>query len=347
MQFEQWDLLRPIGLTPPVMQALAALDATGTPMRVIEVHRESVIVADGGGEFAAQVLPALRRESPLAVGDWVAGQRDAYGDCWIHARMAPLTQLVRRNSEGQSQPLVSNVDTALRVMGLDGDFHLRRLERYLAMVHPAGLWPVVVLTKADLCSDVEARREEVTARIGPRVDVHAVNALDRAAATALAPYLGAGQTLVLLGSSGAGKSTLTNALLGVEVQATGTVRADDSRGRHTTTVRSLHQLPGGACVIDTPGLRGLAPDIDEAALMASFDDISALSEQCRFRDCTHANEPGGAVRAGVAPDRLANYQKMLRDIRRETMTPLQKREVLAMWKARHRAAAVRMKIQRG
>ena len=184
-------------------------------------------------------------------------------------------------------------------------------------------------------------------RIGRHIDVHAVNALDRAAATALAPYLGAGQTLVLLGSSGAGKSTLTNALLGTDVQATGAVRADDSRGRHTTTVRTLHRLPGGACVIDTPGLRGLAPDIDEAALRASFDDISALSAQCRFRDCTHADEPGCAVRAGVAPDRLANYQKMLRDIRRESMTPLQKRELLSMWKARHRAAAVRMKLKRG
>ncbi len=347
MQFEQWDRLRPIGLTPPVMQALAALDAPGTPMRVVEVHRETVIVANGDGEFPAKVVPALRREASLAVGDWVAADVDTYGDRWIHARMSPLTELVRRNSEGAPQPLVSNVDTALLVMGLDGDFNLRRLERYLAMVHPAGLWPVVVLTKADLCGDVEARRAEVNARIGPRVDVLAVNALDRASADALAPYLGAGQTLVLLGSSGAGKSTLTNALLGVDVQATSAVRADDSRGRHTTTVRSLHRLPGGACVIDTPGLRGLAPEIDEAALIASFEDIATLSEQCRFRDCTHADEPGCAVRAGVAPDRLANYQKMLRDIRRESRTPLQKREVLAMWKARHRAAAVRMKMKRG
>jgi ribosome biogenesis GTPase len=347
MQFDQWDRLRPIGLTPPVMQALAALDAPGTPLRVIEVHRDSVIVADGEHEFSAQMLPALRRTGALAVGDWVAAERDAHGDWWIHARMAPITELVRRNSEGQPQALVSNVDTALLVMGLDGDFNLRRLERYLAMVHPAGLWPVVVLTKADLCSDVEARRNEVTARIGARVDVHAVNGLDRAAAVALAPYLGAGQTLVLLGSSGAGKSTLTNALLGADVQSTGAVRADDSRGRHTTTVRSLHRLPGGACVIDTPGLRGLAPDIDEAALMASFDDILALSTECRFRDCTHTDEPGCAVRAGVAPDRLANFHKMLRDIRRETMTPLQRREVVSMWKARHRSAAARMKLKRG
>ena len=348
MKFEQWDRLRPIGLTPPVMQALAALDARGDPMRVTEVHRDTVVVTDGDSEHRARLLPAVRRElPPLAVGDWIAAERDAHGDLWIVDCMPPVNQLARRDSEGRLQPLVSNVDTALLVMGLDGDFNLRRLERYLAMVTPAGLWPVVVLTKADLAEDASARCDEVSRRVGAHVDVRAVNALEPDCATTFAPYLGAGQTLVLLGSSGAGKSTLTNALIGGAVQDTGPVRADDSRGRHTTTTRSLHRLPGGACVIDTPGLRGLAPDIDEAALAASFEDIRSLSLQCRFRDCTHTDEPDCAVRAGVAPDRLANYQKMLRDIRRETMTPLQKREVLAMWKARHRAAAVRMKLKRG
>ena len=349
MQFNDWDRLRPIGLTAAIMQALSTLEAAGEPLRITEVHRDSVTVNGGGAEdWRAQLLPALRREGfTLAVGDWVAAERDAHGTWWIGARMPPITALLRRDSGGRPQAIGSNVDTALRVMGLDDDFTVRRLERYLAMVTPAGLWPVVVLTKADQCSDVEARCAEERARIGDRVDVLAVNALDRSAAAALAPYLSAGQTLVLLGSSGAGKSTLTNALLGQTVQTTGAVRADDSRGRHTTTARSLHRLPGGACVIDTPGLRGLAPDIDAAALAASFADIQALSQQCRFRDCTHAEEPGCAVRAGVSADRLANYQKMLRDIRRETMTPLERREVVAMWKARGREAATRMKLKRG
>ena len=348
MQFEQWDRLRPIGLTPPVMQALAGLDAGGSPLRVTEIHRDSVIVADGNGASSARLLPAVRRGlPPLAVGDWVAAERDAHGTLWVCDRMPPINQLARRNSEGHAQPLVSNVDTALLVMGLDGDFNLRRLERYLAMVTPAGLWPVVVLTKSDLVGDADARRDDVARRIGARVDVHTVNALDASSAATLAPYLGAGQTLVLLGSSGAGKSTLTNALIGRAVQDTGAVRGDDSRGRHTTTVRSLHRLPGGACIIDTPGLRGLAPDIDAAGLAASFDDIQSLASQCRFRNCTHSDEPGCAVRAGVAPDRLANYQKLLRDIRRETLTPLQKRELASMWKARGRAAAARMKMKRG
>lgn len=182
------------------------------------------------------------------------------------------------------------------------------------MVAPAGLWPVVVLTKAGLCRDSQERRAEASSRIGAHIDVHAVNALDRSAVSALASYLASclcmGQTLVLLGSSGAGKSTLTNALLGAEVQTTGAVRAHDSRGRHTTTVRSLHRLPSGACVIDTPGLRGLAPAIDEASLAASFHDIQTLASQCRFRDCSHHDEPDCAVRAGIASDRLDNYHKM-------------------------------------
>lgn len=346
MQYEHWDRLRPVGLTPAVMQALAALDAPGVPMRVTEVHRATLVVTDGEQEHAAHVHPSLRHDSALAVGDWVAADREA-NELWIHARMPPITDLSRREGDGRSQVLVSNVDTALLVMGLDGDFNLRRLERYLAMVVPASLWPVVVLTKADLCSDPDGRCVEVSSRIGAHIDVHAVNGLERSDAAALAPYLKIGQTLVLLGSSGAGKSTLTNALIGADVQSTGAVREGDSRGRHTTTVRSLHRLHGGACVIDTPGLRGLAPAIDEASLAASFQDIEALASECRFRDCSHHDEPGCAVRAGIASDRLANYQKMLRDIRRESMTPLQRRELLSVWKARAKGAAIRAKIKRG
>ncbi|HVG04680.1 MAG TPA: ribosome small subunit-dependent GTPase A [Burkholderiaceae bacterium] len=346
MEYQDWDRLRPIGLTPTVMQSLGALDAPGLPMRITEVHRATLAVTDGEQEHAARVHPSLRHASALAVGDWVAAERSA-NELWIHARMPPITELSRRDSDGRSQVLVSNVDTALLVMGLDGDFNLRRLERYLAMVTPAGLWPVVVLTKADLSSDSDDRRAEVSSRIGAHIDVHAVNALERSAAGALASYMGVGQTLVLLGSSGAGKSTLTNALLGAEVQTTGAVREDDSRGRHTTTVRTLHRLASGACVIDTPGLRGLAPAIDEASLAASFHDIQTLASGCRFRDCSHDDEPGCAVRAGIASDRLDNYHKMLRDIRRESMTPLERRELLSVWKARAKGAAVRMKMKRG
>jgi ribosome biogenesis GTPase / thiamine phosphate phosphatase len=348
MNFNEWDRLRPIGLTQAVMQSLASLDTDGEPMRVTEVHRDNVVVFDGETDRTAQVLPVLRRSMPtLAVGDWVTAKCDEYGALRVESRMPPLTELVRRNSAGERQVLVSNVDTALLTMGLDGDFNLRRLERYLAMVVAAGIWPVVVLTKADLCPDVAQRCEAVSGRVGRQVNVHAVNALDSRTAVELGAYMGSGQTLVLLGSSGAGKSTLTNTLLGEEVQATSAVRSDDNRGRHTTTTRSLHRLAAGGCIIDTPGLRGLQLDLDADTLTASFSDISALARECRFRDCTHRDEPGCAVRDGVHPDRLANYRKMLREVQRDTMTPLQRREAVAVWKARHRAATARVKFKRG
>ncbi len=221
--------------------------------------------------------------------------------------MPPFTQIVRRDSSGARQSLVTNVDTAMLTMGLDGDFNMRRLERYLAMVKPAGIWPIVILTKRDLCNDVDQRLDALRERLPHDLAVHAVDTRAAATASELAPYLGVGQTTVVLGSSGAGKSTLTNTLLGTQVQSTGAVRADDSRGRHTTTSRSLHLLPTGGCVIDTPGLRGLRPDIDEDDLAATFDDIRALAEHCRFRDCHHQGEPGCAVRCRRrrrSPDQL-------------------------------------------
>jgi ribosome biogenesis GTPase / thiamine phosphate phosphatase len=146
---------------------------------------------------------------------------------------------------------------------------------------------------------------------------------------------------VLLGSSGAGKSTLINTLTTSSIQDTGQVREHDSRGKHTTTSRSLHQLPGGACVIDTPGVRTLGLHVSTATLQSLFDDVVNLSAQCRFRDCQHQAEPGCAVRDGVHPERLRNYQKLLRESRRDTMTPLERQAQLAQWKARSRAGRAR------
>jgi ribosome biogenesis GTPase len=236
-------------------------------------------------------------------------------------------------------------------MGLDEDFNPRRLERYLALVHGDAIQPVVVLTKQDVVAPtpeaLDLRLEALRGRIPAHIDTIAVNATHGSAADALQSYLGRGQTLVLLGSSGAGKSTLTNTLLGSAVQDTGAVRASDSRGKHTTTSRSLHRVPGGACVIDTPGLRTLRPDTDAATLAGSYADVETLAGQCRFRDCQHADEPGCAVRDGVDADRLRNYHKLLREVRRETHTPLDRQKQAAIWKARGRAALARMKAKRG
>jgi ribosome biogenesis GTPase len=360
-----FERLRSIGLTPALAQALSQTIAPPLPQpgddapaprpaRLVQVHRETLQLHDGSMEHSARPHPALLRalaadHDALAVGDWVLVEADAQGGRWVTARVPPVSHLARRDGDGHRHAVVSNVDTALLVMGLDLDFNLRRLERYLALVHGSGMQPVVVLTKRDVVGPaaLPAALDSLRGRMPAHLDVLAVDARSPQAAVALAPYLAAGQTLVLLGSSGAGKSTLTNALMGQAVQDTGAVREHDSRGKHTTTARSLHLLPGGACIIDTPGVRALRPDGDEHSVAAAFEDIALLAAQCRFRDCRHEDEPGCAVRAGVPADRLRNYHKLRREARRDTLSALERREEVAKWKVRHKAAAARMRAKQG
>lgn len=345
------------GLHDAASAALAELDDLETAprlARVVTVHRETVQLHDGEREFAARVRPRLRhaldeQDTALAVGDWVVVGADA----WTHARLAPQTHLVRRDADGRRHPLASNVDTALLVMGLDLDFSARRLERFLTLLAGSGVQPVVVLTKADLVAPAASEAlaadeiDALRARVGPDVPLLAVNGTSPEAAQQLAPWLEAGRTVVLLGSSGAGKSTLTNTLAGRAVQVTQQVREHDHRGQHTTTARVLHRLPCGACVIDTPGLRALRPDIDADGLAESFGDIARLAPRCRFRDCRHQGEPGCAVRESVHEDRLRNFHKLQRELQRDTMTALEKRELVAGWKARTRSVRAYMKTKRG
>jgi ribosome biogenesis GTPase / thiamine phosphate phosphatase len=355
-----FEILSSLGLTPALAKRAVSLlvqeDCEMQLVRVTEVHRETVRLQDGVVERSARPLPRLVRlmleeGTALAVGDWVLAADDAHSQTWVHERVPPSSHIVRRDGDGRRHPVVSNVDTALLVMGLDDDFNPRRLERYLSLVHGDAIVPVVVLTKRDVAAPsqdaLDTRLDALRGRIPAHIDVVAVNGTDPSAADALRCYLGRGQTLVLLGSSGAGKSTLTNTLLGSAVQDTGEVREHDSRGKHTTTSRSLHRMPGGACVIDTPGLRTLRPDVDAATLSASFADIDALSANCRFRDCKHVLEPDCAVRDGMDSDRLRNYQKLLREARRDTLTALDRQKQLAAWKVRGRATKERMKIKRG
>ena len=344
-----FDRLRPIGMTPAVAQALSQLEGEeGNVVRVTEVQRETVLVHDGKEEFVARVAPALQRPSAhgsaLAVGDW--GVVHESGGKWLARTIAPLTHLARRAPDGGRQALVHNVDTAFLLMGLDGDFNPRRIERYLALVQPAGIWPVIVLTKLDCVPDGSERVDSLRARIPADVPLIAVDGTSHAAAEALAPYLDEGRTVVLLGSSGAGKSTLTNTLAGMELQSIGAVRADDSRGRHTTTTRTLRVLSGRACVIDTPGLRGLQPDIGADELSASFGDIDALRQRCRFRDCKHREEPGCAVRAEIDADRLANFHKLQRELGRDQMSPLARQQWQQQMKVRTRAMRLRLREKR-
>jgi ribosome biogenesis GTPase / thiamine phosphate phosphatase len=341
------DLLRQIGFNSLVEQARQSLGAVpGTLARVIERSRSASLIHDGAESHEARSRPALSRLTPIVVGDWVLVASDTQGEWWISHRLTPYTEFHRIDPSGKRQALVTNVDGAFLVMGLDGDFNLRRLERYLALAKSAGALPVVVLTKADLCSDVNMFLDSLSERLPSNIERHAVNATDLVAVDCLAAHLGPGQTVVLLGSSGAGKSTLTNTLSQSFAQETGAVRVSDSRGRHTTTKRQLCPLPWGGCLIDTPGLRGLRLDIDRLSLDAVFDDIAALAEGCRFRDCAHHNEPGCAVRASVAPDRLSNYHKLCREISHDRTDPLARQTAKAEIKVRQRALRA-MQKERG
>ncbi len=219
-----FDSLRAIGMTPQILQQLRELPPlAGEPhvMRVTELQRDGMTLHDGQRELDARALPALLRSlddagDALAVGDWVLAEQFAHGEWWVHTRMPPLTQIARRLHDGRDKVsravIVSNVDVALLVMGLDMDFNLRRLERYLALASGADVDAVVVLTKADLCSDTDARLRSVHRVLPARCGVVAVNALSDDCRAALADWLQPGRTLVLVGSSGAGKSTLTNTL---------------------------------------------------------------------------------------------------------------------------------------
>lgn len=282
-----------------------ALPADARLGRVIAQHRNGYQVHDGDTEFRTQPAPRfLKRgadtsERP-AVGDFVTLSNASPP---VIENVLPRRTLLSRAAAGERhvrQIIAANVDTVFVVMGLDGDFNARRVERYLALIQGSGARAVIVLTKCDKV-DAEvlaARQAELLASV-PAAEIHTVNSKDVASIAPLLAHLRLGDTAVLVGSSGAGKSTLTNTLLGVERQSTNTVREHDSRGRHTTTHRALIQLPGGACLIDTPGMRELKLTGDEDISATSFADIETLAMQCRFGDCTHGNEPGCAVRAAL------------------------------------------------
>ena len=374
------DALASIGLGPAMRSQLACgiANPAALAMRLVEVQREHLLLHDGRVTHRAHAAPALLQDlgdqgEGLAVGDWVLAQPGgAVGWC-ISCRLLPYSQITRRTVDSragdgrraaQRQVLVSNVDTALLVMGLDADFNPRRLERYLALTRLAGVAAVLVLSKADML-DAPARGDRLAraqALLPSGMPALALDLRQPASASALAPWLQAGQTLVLLGSSGAGKSTLANTLVQTlaragalstsrqapGAQSTGPARADDGRGRHTTTVRTLLPLPGGACIIDTPGLRALRLDIGEAdALAQAFGDVARLAPLCRFRDCRHQAEPGCAVRQAVDAPRLLNFHKLLREARRDSASPLERQAQVSKWKSRSRDAQLRMRAKRG
>ncbi len=288
--------------------------------RVVAQHRASLDVHDGAHSFSAKPIPKLRHALGDAsqrptVGDWVWVRAQA--DEWHVVELLPRRSVLIRGAAGDRygrQSLAANVDKVLIVFGADRDFNLRRIERYLTLVAGSGATALLVLTKIDKFEGEQIEQQRQALSQFDDVPQFVVNAKDSASVAPLREQLATGETAVLVGSSGAGKSTLTNQLAGVDLR-TGKVRDRDGRGRHTTVTRQLVQLPGGACLIDTPGLREIKFTGEEQAQTALFDDIEELAVQCRFRDCQHESEPGCAVQAAVTaaqldPARLQSWRKL-------------------------------------
>jgi ribosome biogenesis GTPase len=296
------------------------------PARVVIEHRGGYQVYSSRGELAAEVAGRFRHEALAAadfpaVGDWVAVQPyPDEGKAIIRAVLPRRTKFSRAaaGEDGEEQVLAANIDDVFLVAGLGGEVNLRRIERYLTLAWESAAEPVVVLTKTDLCADVEDAVRTVRTVAGS-VPVVAVSSVTGAGMVEFQSFLAAGRTAALLGPSGVGKSTLINYWCGEEVLDVQPVR-EDQKGRHTTTHRQLICLPSGGCVIDTPGMRELQLWEGAQGIEEVFADIDTLAADCRFTDCQHEAEPGCAVRAAVEtgtldPGRLESHRKLKRELR--------------------------------
>ncbi|MBB1493097.1 ribosome small subunit-dependent GTPase A [Paracoccus sp. MC1854] len=294
-------------------------------MRVATVHRARMTAESVSGPVRLK-LPVHANTADHAVGDWVLVEPET----WMLVRRLARKTLLQRRTEGGRVPqlIAANLDTLFIVTSCNDDLNVARLERYLALANEAGTTPVIVLTKADQVADAGPYREQVTG-LQRGLDVVTLNARSPDAALALAPWCGTGQTVALVGSSGVGKSSLLNTLAAKvpeEAQLTGSIREADSKGRHTTTSRSLHAIAGGGWVIDTPGIRTLHVSDITAGLDLLFAEITELAPRCRFGNCTHSHEPGCAVLAAVAAGtldqvRVDRWRKLQEENRNNT--PLQ------------------------
>ena len=337
--------LAALGWTDELEAAFTTYEERGfLPARVVAEHRGGYYVRSELGDRLASARGRLRDDELWggmpAVGDWVV-VCDAPGERFAIEALLPRRTKVSRKTpwlKAEEHILVANVDTVLLVSGLDEDFNPRRLERYLTAAWDSGADPVIVLTKLDLCDDRGMLSEAESVAVG--VPVLAVSNVTGEGVDAVRDLLEPAKTFVLLGSSGTGKSTLANRLAGRTVMATGDLR-NDGRGRHTTRHRQLLVMPGGAILIDTPGLREL--QIWEGDIDSAFADIAELASQCRFNDCAHSSEPDCAVREALETGELdegrwANYVKLQRELRAIEARSSRRiqRELKSRWRARAR-----------
>jgi ribosome biogenesis GTPase len=284
------------------------------PARVVRVDRGLFTLVTPDGERRLPLAGRLRKTHTVpAVGDWTMVEADAVGGI-----LPRRNALLRRDTDGsaEAQVVAANVDLVIVAVPLTESVRVRKLERYLAFARSSEAEPLVVLTKADLCPDVDAAIEDARSVAGG-AGVHAVSAVSGDGIDDLLPLLRTGSTVVVVGPSGSGKSTLANALGAEREQATGAIR-EDGRGRHITTSRQMLRLTSGALLIDTPGLRSLSLWDAEEAIASTFGDVAALAARCRFRDCTHRTEPGCAVNAAVehgrlTGDRIDGFVKLRRE----------------------------------
>jgi len=316
--------LAALGMREDMGQDVAGYTSRGLLCgRVARVDRGACTVLTANGPERAI---ATAGETQVAVGDWVALEpATEQGGAVVREVLPRQTQFIRgaAGEETLQQVVAANMDTVLVLNAVDQRISLRRIERYLTLAWQSGASPVIVLTKADLSQDLGPIVAEVES-VAFGVPVIPVCAPTGVGMEALGVHLQPGSTAALLGMSGAGKSTLVNALAGEDLQKVSEIRGRDGRGRHTTTHRELIVLPGGALVIDTPGMRSVALWHDAEGLSQTFGDVEELAGKCRFNDCTHEQEPGcavtAAIRAGTLPaGRLASYRKLEGELRHQVL----------------------------